>query len=230
MAQQTRTVEGVGSVTFQKRRGSRSIRIHLHGNDVKVTMPYFVPYSQAERFVKDRSVWIKDHIKEPELLVAGAYIGKNHVIALNEGKALRTRVTKRELILTLPASNNVEDIEVQRRLKKAVERVLKQESQDLISARLNDLAFENHLNYKKVHFKKLKTRWGSCDHDNNLAFNIYLVQLPWDLIDYVIIHELSHTVHHDHSSSFWQTVEGCLPDYKAKRKKLKDYQSLILVS
>ncbi len=230
MAQQKREVEGVGLVTFQKRRGSKSIRIHLHGDEVKVTLPFFAPYLQAERFVKERRDWINAHTIQPQILTAGQYIGKNHVITVQAGSAVRTSVVKNELRLILPQDTSIDSQIVQSRLKKAAERVLKQESEELILPRVHDLALENDFSYSGLHFKKLKTRWGSCDQKNNLIFNIYLIQLPWNLIDYVIIHELSHTVHHNHSREFWAQVEKCVPDYKDRRKMLKGFGSNIVVS
>lgn len=230
MALQQRELDGIGLVTFQKRRANRSIRIHIHGNDIKVTMPYFVPYRQAEAFVKSRKDWISKNRGKVELLRLGSYVGKNHVVSIRPGETIRTRITNNELILTLPSNTQITNRDVQNKLKTAAERALKAESNDLLGLRINDLAFEHGFEFKSVHYKKMKTRWGSCDQANNLIFNIYLVQLPWDLIDYVIIHELAHTLHHNHSKDFWAIVENCLPDYKEKRKEIKQYQSLIVVS
>ncbi len=76
--------------------------------------------------------------------------------------------------------------------------------------------------------KKLKSRWGACDNRNNLSFNTYLIQLEWELIDYVICHELAHTLHHHHQASFWELVEQLYPTYKNARKILKTKQTDII--
>ncbi len=229
MALQQRELDGIGLVTFQKRRANRSIRIHIHGGDIKVTMPHFVPYRQAEAFVKSRKDWINKNRGKVEILRLGSFVGKNHVVSIQPGKTIRTRITSSELVLTLPSDVSITNQDVQKKLKSAAERALKIESNDLLGSRLSDLAYEHGFEFTSVHYKKMKTRWGSCDQANNLIFNIYLIQLPWDIINYVIIHELAHTLHHNHSKDFWKVVENCLPDYKEKRKVIKKYQSLIVV-
>ena len=66
-----------------------------------------------------------------------------------------------------------------------------------------------------------KKRFGSCSPKNALCFSLYLMQYPPDAIDYVVVHELAHIVHHNHSASFWATVEAYMPDYKRRRALLK---------
>ena len=66
------------------------------------------------------------------------------------------------------------------------------------------------------------TRWGSCSGKNSLCFSWRLMLYPEKAIDYVVIHELSHILHHNHSREFWHTVEKYMPDYKTAEKLLKD--------
>ena len=66
-----------------------------------------------------------------------------------------------------------------------------------------------------------KTRFGSCSGRNGLCFSLFLMQYPPEAIEYVVVHELCHILHHDHSPAFWAAVERCLPDYRARKKLLK---------
>jgi len=75
-----------------------------------------------------------------------------------------------------------------------------------------------------ISFRFNKTRWGSCSPKNSLSFNYYLAQLPKDLIEYVVVHELAHIKHKNHSKNFWDEVEKYLPDVKEKRKKLREFE------
>lgn len=75
--------------------------------------------------------------------------------------------------------------------------------------------------YKRITIKEQKTRWGSCSSKGNLNFNWKLVMMPEAIIDYVVVHELAHRKHMDHSSSFWKEVEKVLPDYRERRNWLK---------
>ena len=68
-----------------------------------------------------------------------------------------------------------------------------------------------------------KTRWGSCSGKNRICLSWRLMEKPQEVIDYVIIHELCHTEHHDHSKGFWALVEFFLPNYQALRRELKGW-------
>ena len=66
-----------------------------------------------------------------------------------------------------------------------------------------------------------KTRFGSCSGRNGLCFSLFLMQYPPEAIEYVVVHELCHILHHDHSAAFWAAVERYLPDYRTRKKLLK---------
>jgi len=72
-----------------------------------------------------------------------------------------------------------------------------------------------------VRIKALRSRWGSCSSRGNLNFNWLLVLAPIEIVDYVVVHELCHFVHPDHSSRFWKLVESVLPDFRERRKWLR---------
>ncbi len=79
----------------------------------------------------------------------------------------------------------------------------------------------------KISFRFNKSRWGSCSSKNSIIFNYYLAKLPVDLIEYVVIHELSHIKHKHHQKPFWDEVAKILPDVKEKRKKLRKFEKEI---
>jgi predicted metal-dependent hydrolase len=80
--------------------------------------------------------------------------------------------------------------------------------------------------YSKISFRNQKTRWGSCSSRGALSFNIRLVNMPEDIMEYVVIHELCHLVEHNHSARFWSLVTQYCPEYKEKVKWLKTNQSM----
>ena len=76
----------------------------------------------------------------------------------------------------------------------------------------------------RITIRNQKTRWGSCSSKGNLNYNYQLYYLPEELLDYVVIHELAHRRHMNHSVDFWGEVEKYCPDYKVRRKRLKEYK------
>lgn len=83
--------------------------------------------------------------------------------------------------------------------------------------------------YHRITIRDQKTRWGSCSAKGTLSFNWRLMLAPPAVLDYVIVHELCHLTHMDHSKAFWALVESVCPDYRTHRKWLKDHgQELIL--
>lgn len=124
----------------------------------------------------------------------------------------------RSKIRTLPLSDP--KTQTARDTKK---RLLKKAASKYLPYRLEYLATLYGYQYQKLTLTHASTRWGSCHPSGRISLNIGLMNLPKPLIDYVIVHELSHLVHPNHSPAFWRQVEKHDPDYKAHRKQLKNY-------
>lgn len=77
--------------------------------------------------------------------------------------------------------------------------------------------------YTKITIRDQKTRWGSCSSSGTLSFNYRLMYAPPRVLDYVVVHELCHLTHMDHSKAFWTMVESILPEYKTYRQWLKEH-------
>jgi Predicted metal-dependent hydrolase len=75
----------------------------------------------------------------------------------------------------------------------------------------------------KISVKKMRSRWGSCSGQGNVSINLLLGKLPEELLEYVVIHELCHLVHHNHSKSFWSLVGKYAPEYKSRKRELRRY-------
>lgn len=101
---------------------------------------------------------------------------------------------------------------------------------------------KDYLLMKCVHFSQLmglrpcdvkinsaKTRWGSCNRKGGINFTYRLLFVPEELIDYVVVHELAHLKEMNHSDRFWSVVGQTMPDYKARRKRLREYEHQVEV-
>lgn len=98
----------------------------------------------------------------------------------------------------------------------------REEIKNKIVKRVRDYSSKMKVSYNRVTVRNQKTRWGSCSSKGNLNFNYRLFYLPEELLDYVVVHELAHRRHMNHSKDFWQEVERYFPDYKTCRKQLKE--------
>lgn len=85
------------------------------------------------------------------------------------------------------------------------------------------------VSYGRISIRSQKTRWGSCSHEGNLNFNCLLMMVPPEVLDYVVIHELSHRLEMNHSARFWTQVEKVLPDYRGPRKWLKEHGGKLMM-
>ncbi len=77
--------------------------------------------------------------------------------------------------------------------------------------------------YNRITIRSQKTRWGSCSSKGTLSFNWRLMLAPPAILDYVVVHELCHLTHMNHSADFWRAVEAVFPDYRNARKWLKEH-------
>lgn len=109
--------------------------------------------------------------------------------------------------------------------EKTLEKWLKKETKRIFTERLeyNYNLFDEDIPFPKLKIRSMKTRWGVCNkRDNSVTLNSKLIKYSLREIDYVIIHELSHFVHFDHSKEFWETVRMHMPDYKKSVLILKE--------
>ena len=92
-----------------------------------------------------------------------------------------------------------------------------------ISQRVVFFAKQHEIEVNSLRITSARTRWGSCSAKGALSFSWRLMMTPPHVIDYVVVHELAHTIHHDHSARFWKLVEKWMPDYRERRKQLRQY-------
>lgn len=104
----------------------------------------------------------------------------------------------------------------------------KKGGREKIVCRLDELAEKHGFTYNRVFVRNQKTRWGSCSSRNNINLNIKLARLSDDLIDYVILHELVHTIIKNHGKTFWSTMDSLTGDAKAVDSRLNRYRLELL--
>ncbi len=232
MSVQKIEITGIGEITLVKSAQSRSLRLTVTPNGVRVSMPRWTPFQAGKAFAEHHAAWIRRELakRSATSLEAGQRIGKLHYLRFEQildNKPATSRVTGTEVVVRLKASEHIEGTAVQKRAMVASARALKREAERLLPPRLEAMARKHNLSYKSVGVKSLKRRWGSCDNHKAITFNLYLMDLPWEYIDYVIQHELAHTVHMNHSLEFWQLLTTLNPRARDLRRQLKNHQPTV---
>lgn len=101
------------------------------------------------------------------------------------------------------------------------ERWYRRQAREVLNERVNLYAGQHDFRYEKIRITSARSRWGSCSANGSLNFSWRLIMTPLETIDYVVIHELVHTMIHNHSKRFWKKVEKILPNYKEHKKWLR---------
>lgn len=229
MAYKQFQVEDLGTITVYKRKHSRNMRLSIRPDgSVRLTIPSWTPYTTGLAFARSRREWIQSHAVPPSLpLAEGQLIGKAHrlhFVASSIPCKISSRVKQTEIIITIPPELQSRHPKVQQAATKAAIRALRAQAEQLLPIRLGELAEKHGFSYSSVSIRHLKTRWGSCDQRRNIILNLFLMQLPWQLIDYVLLHELTHTKVMQHGPKFWQAMEQVMPDIKQVRAIMRTRQ------
>lgn len=155
----------------------------------------------------------------------GQPVGRSHRLAIElfSGSQPSGRLSGQDLIIRLPAGWTPDSKASQDFIRDWYLKALKKEAKSYLPRRLKYLAEHFGFAYDKLRYGNPKGRWGSYSSNGTVSLNVALMNLPLDVVDYVLIHELCHSRHPHHQPAFWQEVEACLPDYRGLRKRLKSY-------
>jgi len=229
-------VDGIGNVIFIKKPKVKNISIRLYAEGrVKVTLPVFSSYSQAIKVVRSKTSWI---LKQKETLINRArekqiiinsdtvFPYLKHKMELIPVESTRGKIKTHNGILKIfyPDGINIEDKRIQDFIRKGITEAMRIEAKIFLPQRVEELAGQYGFSYGKVFVKNAKTLWGSCSSKNNINLNLHLMRLPEKLQDYIIIHELTHTVFRNHGVKFWKQLDLYVGDARLLAKELKKYK------
>lgn len=189
-----------------------------HTGKFKVTVPRRASEFQIADFINKNSPWIYKQEQTfknlynslPPLEISEGlsflYMGEFLTITANPA-------IEREGFIYLP--------------KKNLKQYLKIKLKAHLEMRLDHYSQKYGFNYNQLRVKDISSNWGSCSGKNNLNFNYHLVFVQRSLIDYLVVHELAHLHHKNHSKRYWQDVAKMMPDYQIRQKYLKKLSNLI---
>jgi len=231
-------VDRIGDVTFQKNKRSKNVTIAIKPiTGIVVNMPYFVSYGFAKSIVERKRNWILTHLPKIELLENRLTIFtpetefftkyRRLVMIPEKIETVKTKINSEQIIIKYPDTIDIRLKEIQDIVKKIIIKTLRIEAKSYLPARTELLAKKYQFKFKNTYIKNNKTIWGSCSGQNNINLNLHLMRLPDHLIDYVIIHELCHTIEKNHGKGFWKLMDSILGDAKSLSKELKNYSTQI---
>lgn len=217
-----------GEVIVHKRRTARSVRIRV-GTDGRYTVsaPPYTPVWYIKQVVnasREELRGLATHTSINEPYHDGQQIGQSHQLAVVSTGMVKQPVVKTlrgRLLVYLPANTTLETTAVQQQIRDEVINILRREAKSYLPGRLKSIADAHGFAYERVRFSHAGSRWGSCSTTGTISLNIALMKLPLELIDYVLIHELSHTRHMNHSPAFWREVGAIDPLYKLHKQQMK---------
>ena len=218
-------------ITRTKRK--KTISILIKDGNVEVKAPFNLKQKEIDSFILKKEKWIKNKIlfqKSIKKLPKKKFIdgevfkllGKDLILKLNISDTKKTYIKNDYIFLDLKnnTKNNKEKIknELELFFRSFSERILKEKT--LIESK------KMNLKVKEIKVRSYKNRWGSCSSNGNISYNWKLIMAPERIINYVIIHELCHLIHFNHSRDYWREVSKKLPNYKESKEWLKSNQYL----
>ncbi len=209
---------------FKRHARARNYVLRLHANrTVVVTVPRTGTKKFAREFVASRRAWLEKQWKVLETRHVPPDMLRPGMEVLFRGELLTLQVEKghedwvmslgeERIHLATPAGN----------LKAALEKHFLRLARLELPPRVLELAAQHQVSVCRVSVRNQKSRWGSCSHNRTISLNWRLIQIPPEARDYIIIHELMHLRHLNHSKKFWAAVENACPDYRRAEKWLKE--------
>ena len=200
-------------ICIQRKNNKNTYIRVLEDLSIQVTTSYFMRDKQIEKLIVQHQPVIDKMlfraIMKRAQLEEFYYLGQKYDIiilpTISEVSIIENKIYTRD------------DVMLQRWYRKEMKRLFQKRLDVLYSQFVEDIP------YPSLKIRKMKTRWGVCNRKNiSVTLNSMLLRYSIEELDYVIIHELSHLVHFDHSRAFWNLVEKYCPDYKARRKVLRE--------
>ena len=225
----------IGEVHFVMGAKARYIRISLKPfGGIRVTVPKKASIQQAMAFVETKMEWILKTKSRIALQEKRRFVFTPDTVFSTQHRKLellpwksekfRAQLYKDTLQIFYPQDTDLLSDEAQEIIRSHLILTLRKEAAEYLPQRTAQLAAEHGFTYRGVTVKNISSRWGSCSTVNHINLNIHLVRLPEHLSDYVILHELVHTVHKNHGEVFWKSL-NVVTGEKAKQlaKEMKQH-------
>lgn len=216
---ETLTIDGIGEVEFVRKKGVRRLSIRLRPfESLRLLAPWNAPRAEALRFLAEKAGWVRRQRRRLQAVEASRtrfaegvpFRTRLHTLSIQRAPIEEPAAEWRpgSLIVRLPADLDVDSDPAQDFIRRAVEDTYRREARLVLPARLRSLAERHGFRFGRVQIRSQRSRWGSCSARNDISLNLHLLRLPDHLVDYVLLHELAHTVEKNHGPRFWRLLDA----------------------
>ena len=202
----------------------KSLKLSIKNGRVFINAPVFVSHDHIQKFAKKYEKWIIKNLKKYKIAQKKFIEGEKFLFFGKEYEVKYVKNQKDKIFF-----NNGFFIKKDLDIKSALIEFYKKEAKRYIEKKVLYYTSMYNVKFNKIKINSAKKRWGSCSSDKNLNFSYRLIMCPIDVIDYVIIHEVTHLTYLNHSKNFWSLVEKRYPNYKEKENWLKENYYLTLL-
>ncbi|SHJ03505.1 M48 family metallopeptidase [Desulfosporosinus lacus] len=223
------------TIPYEERRSTRYRRITLSilEDRVRISAPKNVSAKQLKDLLSAKQEWILKHwlvkqdaMKGPARYIDGEqFLYRGNTIELKiiryPRKLIRVFLEGHSLVVNLPMDLPEQDCAFN--IMEALKLWYKAQARKILQDKLDEQAKRMQVSFQTFRLKEQKTRWGSCSSKGNLNLNWRIIMAPDPAMDYIVIHELAHLTHLNHSKQFWQRVAEFMPEYADWRKWFKDH-------
>ncbi|MEM4662802.1 MAG: SprT family zinc-dependent metalloprotease [Candidatus Diapherotrites archaeon] len=219
---------GQENVKCKMVRSQRSRHVALHITpegflEVKIPAQVIVPISDVWKFVKEKEGWILRSINKMKKISEEAKAKEGYILFLGREVPLEIIESKRKRAVARPHAGKLL-VEINKdskeSMREAIIKFYKKHAKEIIGKIVHRKALEMGVSFQKISLRSQKSRWGSCSSKRTLSFNFCLIGAPQEVIEYVVVHELAHLVHRNHSKAFWALVQKHCQNYNQHRKWL----------
>lgn len=226
MKKETLDIPELGLVVVTTNKRAKNIRLNITSGELRVTKPPYVSRATVVAFIDNNHSWAQKKLEESlqaKLINDGDVLAPETAVSFTTTTNSATTIMRVLGGLEVRLAQNAEpaDKDVQEAIVEAMVPIWRKEAKSYLPSRLDELASTYNFRYKKLQLKNIHSRWGSCSSSKNINLNIQLMKLNEELIDHVLLHELSHTKALNHGADFWKVFESVRPGAREERKQLK---------
>lgn len=209
-----------------KRSNRKSIRLSINlESELIVNAPKFVSKGYIENLLEQKKSWIEKNLQKSQQK-------KSQLLKLDKGQKIPVFGEFLTIDFSLTKTTYILDqtlfLSQKGNLKQNLITFYKNTLSEYLSTKVPQIAKNMGLKYHKLSITSAKTRLGSCNSKKSLCFSFYNSTLPLWVIDYIIVHELSHTKELNHSNRFWKLVSDHYPNFREAKKYIKENFYIVL--